>query len=72
MTRSTSSNPMTHVALGMGCDKAWFGWPSDQGFEALRTKWAFAPDIATPKQLAVEFSKRPYEPDPYGRRESRA
>ena len=61
----TSSNPMTHVALGMGCDKAWFGWPCDQGFEALRKKWAFAPDVATRKQVAVELSKRAYELVPY-------
>ena len=61
----TSSNPITHTAIGMGCDKAWFGWPCDKAFEDLRKKWAFAPDEATRKQVAVELSRRAYEQVPY-------
>jgi len=64
-TVQTSSNPITHVALSMGCDKAWFGWPCDKGFQDLREKWAFAPDVQTRKQIAVELSKRAYELVPY-------
>ena len=30
----TSSSPVTHTSIGMGCDKAWFGWPCDAKFEA--------------------------------------
>ena len=60
-----SSNPMTHVAIAMSCDKAWFGWPCDKQFEDLRKKWAFASDQATRKQVAVELSKRAYEQVPY-------
>ena len=61
----TSSNPITHTSIGMGCDKAWFGWPCDKTFEDLRKKWAFAPDEATRKQVAVELSRRAYEQVPY-------
>ena len=61
----TSSNPITHTSIGMGCDKAWFGWPCDKQFEDLRNQWAFAPDLATRKKLAVELSKRAYEQVPY-------
>ncbi|MBK9609519.1 MAG: hypothetical protein IPO58_25175 [Betaproteobacteria bacterium] len=61
----TSSNPITHTAIGMGCEKAWFGWPCDKLFEDLRKKWAFAPDQATRKQVAVELSRRAYEQVPY-------
>jgi peptide/nickel transport system substrate-binding protein len=61
----TSSNPITHTSIGMGCDKAWFGWPCDKPFEDLRKKWAFAPDQATRKQVAVELSRRAYEQVPY-------
>jgi peptide/nickel transport system substrate-binding protein len=61
----TSSSPITHTSIGMGCDKAWFGWPCDQKFEDLRKQWAFASDIDTRKKLAVELSKRAYEQVPY-------
>ena len=61
----TSSSPVTHTSIGMGCDKAWFGWPCDARFEELRKEWAFAPDAATRKRLAVELSKRAYEQVPY-------
>lgn len=61
----TSSNPIMHTAIGMGCDKAWFGWPCDKQFEDLRKEWAFAPDLATRKKLAVELSKRAYDQVPY-------
>ncbi len=61
----SSSNPITHVSVGMGCDKAWFGWPCDQKFEDLRKQWAFAQDVDTRKKLAVELSKRAYDQVPY-------
>ncbi|MEQ8815671.1 MAG: ABC transporter substrate-binding protein [Thalassobaculum sp.] len=61
----TSSSPITHTSIGMGCDKAWFGWPCDKVFEDLRKQWAFAPDIETRKKLAVELSKRAYDQVPY-------
>ena len=61
----TSSNPITHTSIGMGCDKAWFGWPCDKKFEDLRKEFAFAADLATRKRLAVELSKRAYDQVPY-------
>lgn len=60
-----SSNPLTHTAVGMGCDKAWFGWPCDKVFEDLRKEWAMAPDLATRKKIAVALSRRAYEQVPY-------
>ena len=61
----TSSSPVTHTSIGMGCDKAWFGWPCDAKFEELRKDWAFAQDTATRKKIAVDISKRAYELVPY-------
>ena len=61
----TSSNPITHTSIGMGCDKAWFGWPCDAKFEEMRKAWAFAPDIEKRKALAIDLSKRAYEQVPY-------
>jgi peptide/nickel transport system substrate-binding protein len=49
----------------MACEKAWFGWPCDAQFEALRKAWAFAPDIDTRKKIAVDISKRAYDQVPY-------
>lgn len=60
-----SGNPITHTSIGMGCDKAWFGWPCDAKFEEMRREWAFAPDMETRKKIAVELSKRAYEQVPY-------
>ncbi|MBM3569828.1 MAG: ABC transporter substrate-binding protein [Alphaproteobacteria bacterium] len=61
----TSSSPVTHTSIGMGCEKAWFGWPCDAKFEQLRKEWAFAPSLEARKKLAVDISRRAYEQVPY-------
>ncbi len=61
----SAASPATNNPIAMGCEKAWFGWPCDLKFEELRTSWAFAPDLAKRKQIAVELSKRAYELVPY-------
>ena len=61
----TSSNPITHTSIGMGCDKAWFGWPCDAEVETLRNSWALGADVAARKQIAVEVSKAAYQKVPY-------
>ncbi len=61
----TSSSPITHTSVGMGCEKAWFGWPCDAKFEELRKEWAFAPDVEARKKIAIELSKRAYDQVPY-------
>ena len=60
-----SSSPITHVALGMGCEKAWFGWPCDAKMEELRLAWSLAPDTAARKAIAVDISRRAYETVPF-------
>jgi len=61
----SSSNPVTHVSIGAGCEKAWFGWPCDEALEKLRNDWALAPDIETRKAVAVDLHKRAMEVVPY-------
>ncbi|HEV2899795.1 MAG TPA: ABC transporter substrate-binding protein [Pseudaminobacter sp.] len=39
-----TQEPITAVFLGASGDKAWFGWPKNDEFEALRAKW---PDVET-------------------------
>ncbi|BBK38631.1 ABC transporter substrate-binding protein [Allostella sp. ATCC 35155] len=60
-----SSSPITHVSLGMGCEKAWFGWPCDAKMEELRQQWGLAPDLASRKTIAIDISKRAYDQVPY-------
>jgi peptide/nickel transport system substrate-binding protein len=60
-----SASPMTHTSLAMACEKAWFGWPCNKEFEALRMSWAFAPDVAKRKEIAVQLSRMAYEQVPY-------
>jgi peptide/nickel transport system substrate-binding protein len=64
-TLMSVSSPMTHTAIPMSCEKAWFGWPCDASFEALRKEWAFAPDLEKRKALAETMSRRAYEVVPY-------
>lgn len=59
-----SASPVTNIWIGMGCEKAGFGWPCDKRLEDLRKEWAFAPDLATRKKIAVEISKRAYDQVP--------
>ena len=60
-----SSSPISHVSLGMGCEKAWFGWPCDAKMEELRLAWSLAPDTAARKAIAVDISRRAYETVPF-------
>ncbi|MGE0723784.1 MAG: ABC transporter substrate-binding protein [Alphaproteobacteria bacterium] len=61
----SSSNPLTHTSIGMGCEKAWFGWPCDKEFETLRASWAFAPDVEKRKEIAAAISRQAYQKVPY-------
>ena len=42
---SDTLDPSTNVMLRANGDKAWFGWPSDDKLEELRTQWIKASDI---------------------------
>jgi len=64
-TLMSTSSPMTHTAIPMNCDKAWFGWPCDPTFEAMRKEWAFAPDLEKRKAISEALSRRAYEVVPY-------
>jgi len=54
----TSSNPITHTSIGMGCDKAWFGWPCDPEMEKLRASYAREVDPAKQKEIAMAVQDR--------------
>jgi peptide/nickel transport system substrate-binding protein len=54
-------NPVEHMAIGAGCDKAWFGWPCDEEIEKMRSAFAQEPDFAKQKELAHAIQKRAFE-----------
>ena len=51
------NNPITMDALAADGDKAWYGWPLNDQYEALRQKWAVASSEAERKELATEMQK---------------
>ncbi|MFQ5984329.1 MAG: ABC transporter substrate-binding protein [Alphaproteobacteria bacterium] len=54
-------NPVEHMAIGGGCENAWFGWPCDEEIEKLRTAFAREPDLAKQKEIAQAIQERAYE-----------
>ncbi|MBW5438481.1 ABC transporter substrate-binding protein [Bradyrhizobium canariense] len=36
----STNNPVGTIAMAANGDKAWFGWPKNDDYEALRAKWA--------------------------------
>jgi peptide/nickel transport system substrate-binding protein len=58
-------DPTGNNGLRSSGDKAWFGWPTDDQIEALRTQWMKAGDIESRKAIAVALQKRAFETVPY-------
>jgi peptide/nickel transport system substrate-binding protein len=48
-------NPITMDALACDGDKAWYGWPLNDQYEALRLKWAMAATDAERQEIAREM-----------------
>jgi peptide/nickel transport system substrate-binding protein len=49
---------------GNGKD-AWFGWPSDEKLETMRTAWMDSTDDAERKKLDIEIQARAFETVPF-------
>jgi len=63
-TWSTSFDTMTPAVssvLGGGGDKAWFGWPTSETIEKLRTQFTREPDERKRKAIAEEVQKIAYD-----------
>jgi peptide/nickel transport system substrate-binding protein len=54
-------NPLEHMAIGAGCEKAWWGWPCDQEIEDLRTAFGKEADLQKQKEIARAIQKRAFE-----------
>jgi peptide/nickel transport system substrate-binding protein len=53
--------PAVSSVLGGGGDKAWFGWPTSETIEKLRTQFTREPDERKRKAIAEEVQKIAYD-----------
>ncbi|HJT05658.1 MAG TPA: ABC transporter substrate-binding protein, partial [Stellaceae bacterium] len=59
------ANPALSVPLRGNGTKAWFGWPTDEKLEGLRTQWFAAPDSDAQKKIAAEIQEEAFKSVPY-------
>ena len=62
---SDTLDPSVNVMLRANGDKAWFGWPSDDKLEELRTQWLKASDSEVRQEIAGKIQQRAFEVVPY-------
>jgi len=60
-----ASNPGSSYPLRGNGRKGWFGWPTDEKMEALRTDWFNAPDLATQKKACEQIQLHAFETVPF-------
>jgi peptide/nickel transport system substrate-binding protein len=58
-------DPSTNVMLRANGDKAWFGWPTDDQLESLRSEWLKATDLEERQAIAAKMQQRAFEVVPY-------
>jgi peptide/nickel transport system substrate-binding protein len=58
-------DPSLNVMLRANGEKAWFGWPSDDKLEELRTEWLKASDSEARQEIAAKIQQRAFEVVPY-------
>jgi peptide/nickel transport system substrate-binding protein len=58
-------NPAVNAFINSSGDKAWFGWPSSESMEKLRTDWVREPDAAKQKKLAEQIQLLAYDEVPH-------
>jgi peptide/nickel transport system substrate-binding protein len=58
-------DPVLNLPLKTNGGNGWFGWPSDDKMENLRTQWLKATTLDERKKLAVALQERAFEVVPY-------
>ncbi len=59
------ANPALSLPLRGNGEKAWFGWPTNEKLEALRTQWFAAADLEAQKRVAAEIQTEAFQGVPY-------
>jgi peptide/nickel transport system substrate-binding protein len=57
--------PAVHAWIGGAGDRAWFGWPTSEAMEKLRTEFARQPDPVKQKQITEQIQQLTYDEVPY-------
>jgi peptide/nickel transport system substrate-binding protein len=58
-------DPSANLPLAANGGTAWFGWPSDEKLEGLRTEWLKTDDSEARQEIAVKIQERAFETLPY-------
>lgn len=58
-------DPTSHLPLRGNGERAWFGWPTAPGLEALRDRWVVAPDADARQAIAREIQEQAFRDVPY-------
>jgi peptide/nickel transport system substrate-binding protein len=58
-------DPVEDLPLKTNGTNAWFGWPSDDKLEALRSQWIKAATLEERKKLGAAIQERAFEVVPY-------
>jgi len=58
-------DPSLNVMLRANGEAAWFGWPTDDRLEGLRTEWLKASDSETRQEIASKIQERAFDVVPY-------
>jgi peptide/nickel transport system substrate-binding protein len=58
-------DPSADLPLAANGGAAWFGWPSDERLEALRTEWLKTNDSEARQEIAAKIQARAFETLPY-------
>lgn len=59
------ANPAVSPIIRMHGEGAWFGWPKDEGVEAMVQAWIEAPDAAAQAAAMAELQRRAWDAVPY-------
>jgi peptide/nickel transport system substrate-binding protein len=54
-------DPTLNQGLRTNAEAAWFGWPTDQRIEQLRSDWIKAGDLEAHREIAAKIQQRAFE-----------
>ncbi len=55
------ADPAMLIAMAANGKKGWFGWPENEAYEALRSKWAEAGSVADQQAIAKQMQAAAYD-----------
>ena len=65
MVGTSNLDPASNLGIRGTGKQAWFGWPTNQKIEDLRTQWFYAKDLAERQELCRQIQLQVFEEVPY-------